>query len=175
MNAKQIMTPEQQIETASTQLDRVLGFFARVDSKASFLFAFNATLLGVEAVNFQVSDIHVWYLVVPAALTVLLIVASVYFLYVCAFPHLKGGSQSLVYFREIAGRTEANFIDEFLKVSNAQFAKDLLGQVWRNSEILKIKFNAIKVAFIISIISMIPLLWCLVASSVIHPHIPLLK
>ena len=35
-------------------------------------------------------------------------------------------------------------------------AKDVLGQVWRNSEILKQKFDALKVAFILMAIAIFP-------------------
>jgi hypothetical protein len=69
-------------------------------------------------------------------------------LYRGAFPKLEGGSSSLVYFREIARRTEAKFIDEFMKQSDEDHIKDLLGQAWRNSEILKEKFDDLKAAFI---------------------------
>ena len=55
---------------------------------------------------------------------------------------------SLVYFREIASRTESKFIDEFMKQTETDHVKDLLGQVWRNSEILKDKFDYLKTAFV---------------------------
>jgi hypothetical protein len=163
------------LDIANVQLDRVLGFFARVDSKASFLFAFNTTTLGIAALNFDVPDIYKWYIAISAAMFLILVAIVFYLLYVCMFPHLNGGSQSLIYFREIAGRTESKFIDEFVWSTDEEIAKDVLGQVWRNAEILRIKFDAIKNAFIVTIISLIPFVWCLIASSIAHPHVPLLK
>jgi Family of unknown function (DUF5706) len=80
--------------------------------------------------------------------TVLFLGISFWFLYKGAFPNLKGGTASLVYFREIARRTEAKFIDEFTKQTAGEYAKDMLGQVWRNSEILKEKFDCLRLAFI---------------------------
>ena len=62
----------------------------------------------------------------------------------------------MIYFREIAQRTESNFIDEFTQQNQQARAKDVLGQVWRNSEILKQKFDALKVAFILMAIAIFP-------------------
>ena len=56
--------------------------------------------------------------------------------------------RSLIYFREVAGRTETRFIEEFKEQSDSHHVSDLLGQVWRNSEILKEKFDHLKTAFV---------------------------
>jgi hypothetical protein len=91
-----------------------------------------------------------------AAIALLLIGASVWFLYRGAFPQLKGGTASLVYFREIARRTEHQFIEGFKDQTEEQRINDLLGQVWRNSEILTKKFDAMKVSFILVAIAIVP-------------------
>ena len=70
------------------------------------------------------------------------------YLYKQPFPNLEGGTASLVYFREIAKRTEAKFIEEFAKESTAGYVNDLLGQAWRNSVILKDKFDYLRLALI---------------------------
>ncbi len=88
-----------------------------------------------------------WEIAIPVG-TVLCLGISLWFLYKSAFPSLAGGNASLVYFREIAGRTEAKFIEEFSKQSVSDHTRDLLGQVWRNSEILKTKFDRLKIASI---------------------------
>jgi hypothetical protein len=77
-------------------------------------------------------------------------------LYKGAFPNLAGGNLSLVYFREIAKRTEAKFIDEFMAQQEADYVKDVLGQVWRNSEILVEKFNHLKCALTFMAVAVIP-------------------
>ena len=73
---------------------------------------------------------------------------------------------SLIYFREIAVRTETKFIDEFTKQSSAEHAKDLLAQVWRNSEILKAKFDRLKIAFVFLALSIPPWVVSLVIFSI---------
>ena len=160
--------PNSAKDATEKQLDRVLSFFPRVEAKASFLFALDTGLLALVALNLQLDDFRVWFLVLPAAVALLIIGASLYFLYRCSFPLLKGGANSLVYFREIAKRTEAKFIDEFIAQNDDAHIRDLLGQVWRNSEILKMKFDAMKIAFILSAIALLPWIIFLALTAVVH-------
>jgi hypothetical protein len=152
------MTPDNQdaIKEARDQLNLVLSFFARVDAKASVVLAVNTGMLAVLASNTPSAHNLSISAAIAAALAAILIAVSLWFLYKVAFPSLAGGHQSLVFFREIAKRTETRFIDDFTAQDKASRAKDLLGQVWRNSEILKIKFDALRFAFILMAIAIIP-------------------
>jgi hypothetical protein len=47
-------------ELAPKQLERVLSFFARVEAKASFIFAINSALLGALALHVERSDFVDW-------------------------------------------------------------------------------------------------------------------
>ncbi|MEQ1903139.1 MAG: Pycsar system effector family protein [Pirellulaceae bacterium] len=160
------------IEISSKQLDRVLAFFPRIETKASFLFAVNTSILGVTALNLQPGDIEIWYMITLAAGTVTLSLASLVFLYRCSYPHLDGGERSLVYFREIAKMREADFIDSFMQIDEEALTRDYLGQVWRNSEILAAKFDALKTAFILTAIALVPWTTYLVAAGTIHAQLP---
>jgi len=169
------MTKNERLDLAGAHLDRVLGFFERVDNKASALFAIDAALLGVLCLNLRPADLSIWYIVVPGALSVGLLAVSLYFTYRCTFPSLDGGNSSLIYFREIAKRTEAKFIDEFLAVDEDALAKDMLGQIWRNSEILKIKFDSVKVAFILTAVALVPWAIFVAATAISHGQVPALS
>lgn len=160
-------------DQAVQQLDRILGFFNRVESKASLLFAADGGLLALLALNVRLSDFQIWYVVLPGFISTLLIIASLYFLYQCAVPNLKGGAGSLIYFSEISARTEARFIDEFMGQTKSDFTRDVLGQVWRNSEILRVKFQSVKYAFLCTAAALFP--WCLFigAVSILHFEIKL--
>ena len=149
-------------KVASEQLNRVLGFFPRVDGKASGLFAINSTMLGVLAARFDRADFEVWYTSLSASLTVAALIYSFSQLYRCAYPQLKGGSGSYVYFQSIATRTESNFVDDFTKLKDTDWLRDLTAQIWRNSEILVTKYSALKHAFITTLIALIP--WALAIS-----------
>lgn len=160
------MDNKELVENAQSQLDRILGFFPRVDGKGSVLLAVNTGMLGFLAA--QVLPFHslTWWQITVPAISVVLLGTSLWFLYRGAFPTLDGGHQSLVYFREIAARTEAKFVDEFSKQTVSEYAKDILGQVWRNSEILKAKFDSIKWAFIFLALAIPPWVASLVILSI---------
>lgn len=143
-------------KTASEQLNRVLGFFPRVDGKASGLFAINSTMLGVLAARLDPADLGHWDTALSGVLTVAALVYSFVQLYLCAYPQLKGGGGSYVYFQSIAARTETNFVDEFGKLDEVKWMRDLSAQIWRNSEILSMKYAALKQSFITTLIALVP-------------------
>jgi len=150
------MKPELLPVAAKDQLNLVLSFFPRVDSKASVVLAVDTAMLGYLASKIpQLKWPLSWPLLIPLA-AFLLIFLSIWHLYKAAFPVLKGGSSSLVYFREIAARTEAKFIEEFSAQEASGYAKELLAQAWRNSEILIEKFNHLKRAFLFMALSVVP-------------------
>jgi hypothetical protein len=153
---------------AEKQLDRVLGFFPRVEAKASFLFALDVGLLGYSAVNLGREDLHNVHLAVFGAAFLTLTVASLLHVYWCVFPHLKGGANSLIYFREIAHRNELDFADAFLSRTDESHACDAAGQIWRNSTILKLKFDYLKRAFILTMLAIAPWVGFLASVALLH-------
>lgn len=156
-------------EIAASQLDRVLAFFPRADAKGSVLLAIDTGMLAVLAGNLPASNSFDHMLLV-VLVPVFLIGGSLWHLYLGAFPRLEGGHNSLIYFREIAKRTESHFIEEFSSQSDEGYAKDVLSQVWRNSEILKQKFNHISSAFNWMALAILPWLGCLMFLSVHYPQ-----
>lgn len=138
------------------QLNLVLSFFQRVDAKASVVLAVNTGMVGYLAGRLPpLKSLELWE-VIPPAMAFLLSALSYWHLYKGAFPRLEGGNQSLVYFREIAIRTEAKFIDEFMKQPEHDYSRDLLGQAWRNAEILKQKFDHLKWSFVFMACAVLP-------------------
>jgi hypothetical protein len=138
------------------QLTLVLNFFARIESKLSVVLAIDTGMLAVLTTDAPPLKALSGPMIATAALAILLLAASIFFLYKGAFPSLKGGHASLVYFSEIAARTEHQFIEQFKNQSHEQYINDLLGQVWRNSEILTAKFGALKTGFTLLAIAIVP-------------------
>ena len=147
---------EHQQKNGTDQLNLVLSFFPRVDSKLSVVFAINTGILAVLAADAPALRAFTVSMTVATSVTIVLLALSIVFWYRGAFPHLKGGQASLVYFREIAGRTEHGFIEAFRSQTEEQRLNDVLAQVWRNSEILKKKFDALKVAFVLTAVALVP-------------------
>jgi hypothetical protein len=46
---------------SAKQLDRILGFFPRVEAKASFVFAVDTGMLGFAVLNMRKEDFEHWY------------------------------------------------------------------------------------------------------------------
>lgn len=153
------IAPKELQKIAESQLDRVLGFFPRADSKNSVVLAINTGMLGLLVANISDQMIHsylVYFAIIPAAL----IGVSFYHLYRGAFPKLAGGKNSLIYFRSVGSLLEADYKEKFIAISEHEYIDDLLGQIWRNSEILKEKFNHLEYAFNFMALAIIP--WLIV-------------
>jgi len=170
-NHSTLRSPQDDRKEARDQLTLVLSFFPRVDAKASAILAINTGMLAVLASNAPPVLTMSVFSYVLAGIIVTMIAGSLWSLYRVAFPVLHGGHQSLIYFREIAKRTEASFIEEFLGQDDAARIKDLLGQVWRNSEILKLKFDSLRWAFVLMALAIIPWVTAVSLFSSQHPGV----
>lgn len=156
------------LPAAAEQLDRVLAFFSRVESKSSALFAVNTGMLALLGLNIRMGDFGIWYIALLYVVAALLVAASLVFLYRAAFPALKGGAKSLVYFREIAAMTEGNYVEAMENCDEERYVRELLIQVWRNSEILTQKFDSLKYAFLLTALAMLPWFGALLATALNH-------
>ncbi|WP_262423150.1 Pycsar system effector family protein [Brevundimonas denitrificans] len=110
---------------------------------------------------------------VPGAFALAGLLISYIFLYRANFPDVKGGQGSLIYFAEIQNRTEPNYQSELEACSDDQFRKDLVGQVWRNSQILCAKYVAVKIAIIATTLSLVPFFIFLAVTASIHVRLPI--
>ena len=149
------MDNKQRIDVLKDQLNRILGFFPRVDAKASVVLGVDLallSLLGSNAPSLRLLEGYMIFALIP----VFLLGASLFYVYLQGFPQLEGGQQSLTYFRAIADRTEGKYAEEFLALNEEAYIKDLMGQVWRNSEILKLKYNHLRTSFILLAWAIVP-------------------
>ena len=159
----------------SAHLDRTLAFFGRIESKSSLLFASNIGLLSLMLYNITYQDIQTWYVILPMLFACILIAFSLGHLFMASFPDTKGGQNSLFYFKSVGSSTEQNYIDSFTTKSDLDIEKDMLGQVWRNSQILNEKFSHIEKAYRLSLLSILPWIAFLVASSIVNGRTPMLS
>jgi hypothetical protein len=140
---------ESRLKDARDQLGLIQSFYPRVDGKISTLLAIETGMLAAMAAGVPGWPTLCGFSIATASITVLIIGVSFWFLYRGAFPRLKGGGEtSLIYFRTIAKRTENQFMRDYKEQSHDSLADDVLGQVWRNSEILCAKYASLKWAFV---------------------------
>lgn len=150
------MDNDKLITASKDQLQLVLSFFARVESKSSVVLAIDTAMAAFLAGNAPPLGCFSKWMSWSSGVTILLLAASIAMLYRGGFPNLKGGESSLVYFREIAKLREHDFIEKFSAQSEKHYANDLLSQAWRNSEILSIKFDSLKLAFTFMALAIVP-------------------
>jgi len=150
------MQQERTLASSKDVLNLVLSFFSRVDAKASVVLAVNTGMLGYLAAHWPPHNSVRWWDTIAPVVTGAFLVPSYWSLYKCSFPDLKGGEGSLIYFREIAKRTENKFVDGFLAQEESDYVKDVLGQAWRNSVILGKKFDHLKLALIFLALAILP-------------------
>jgi len=162
-------------EEYERQLDRLHQFFPRIDVKVTALFAISSAQIAVAALNLSADDLKMWWIAVPLAAFLLVITWSMLNLYRCAYPSLEGGNASLIYFNEIAKLRESDYVDKLNDVSEADWKKDLAGQIWRNSEIIKCKYGYLKTATIASTLSLVPWATLLISTSLTHWRMPVVS
>lgn len=163
-----------EIATIEAQLDRILGFFPRIEARINGLFGVNTLVLAVGALNISVSDLKLWYVTIPGAIAALALAMSYVFLFRANFPDVRGGAGSLVFFAEIQKRTETDYLDQVLVCSEDDFRKDIISQIWRNSQILCDKYRNVKNAIISTTVALIPFFIFLAATASLHVRIPIL-
>ena len=162
------------IHLVEAQLTRVLNFFPRVDTKVAGIFTVNTGILTLSALNIEAGDLTRWYIAVPGALLLIGLIASYTFLYKCNFPDLEGGQGSLIYFLSIKDRTESKYKSEYEAVSEDEYRADLIGQIWRNSNILAAKYKSISTAIRLTLATLIPFSIFLTMTAIEHSRLPLM-
>lgn len=162
-------------EEYERQLDRLHQFFPRIDTKVTALFAISSAQIAVAALNLSADDLKMWWITLPLVVFILAIAWSLLNLYRCAYPSLDGGNSSLIYFSEIAKIRESDYVDRLKAMSEDEWMKDIAGQIWRNSEILKCKYGYLKSATIATTLSVIPWTTLLIATSLTHWRVPVFQ
>lgn len=150
------MRVEDQCARGMQSLELLLGFFDRVDTKLSVVLGINIGLVGLLAAQFH--DYRQVAIVGWSAIGVFLICAltSLYHLYRGSFPHTDGGRGSLLYFKEIAKRTSAEFCGEFAAQDAEARLRDVLEQTWQNAVILSEKYRHLRCAYQAMALSLVP-------------------
>lgn len=156
MISNNVQPPDEQVKTAWTQLSLVQGFFGRIDTKLAVILGLSLAMLATLATRLPaLKEITPW-LWLFVVLAVLPLLGCLFQLFITALPRTQGGTNSLVYFKEIASLKESEFLAAVQARSPEDLTRDLYGQVWRNSEILKKKFAALERAYLLLLGAAVP-------------------
>lgn len=152
-------TSDKQLAASRDQLNLVLNFFSRVDTKLSVVLGIDLGMAGL-LVSKTPTNAHVWpgaWIIVGVFATLLAV--SLLHIYRGSFPNTNGGQGSLVFFREVARRTETEYCEAFRLLNEVSLSDELLRQAWRNSVILGEKFNHLRRSYIFMALAIVPWLF----------------
>ena len=138
--------PHETSGLAVSLLGELHYFLSRIEAKSSVILGVNTGMiwyLVIKLPPIKMWDIHMLIVLLPLAM----VAGSLFELYRCSFPQLKGGRESLISFKEIAKRTEDRFLADFTKQTEEELALNLLRQVWHNSDMLISKIGCLKRAY----------------------------
>jgi len=147
------------IDLAKKNLDNMLDWIGRFDNKSSVIMGLNLGMLGM-LVSFA-PEFNNWtnFMWGSTLLTLLALGLCFICIYSSNFPRTKGPEVSLFYFGSINKMECDEFQQQFTSRTEDQHLEDLLGQVHRNAQIITIKFEHLKGAYLMLIIGVIP--WAL--------------
>ncbi len=144
------------VNAAWQQLQLVLGFFSRVDTKLSVGLGINLGMLAMLATRIPTPENLTVLVSVIGILFLTPLTMSFWYLWWGYFPDLRGGSDSLIFFHRIDKLTESDFVRACEARKLDELERDLLGQCWRNSKILSSKFASLKRSYLATGLAIAP-------------------
>lgn len=149
---------KQRIDIAKWLFERTLGWIATADVKVGVVVALDTAMLGGLAAAFSASEPHLrtaWcYLAVLVSAGGMVI--AMFCAGMAAIPRMLGPVKSMIFFARIADKKEADYVDEFAKMTEKEFLTDLTTQIHRNSKIATEKHLWVRKALIWSFLAAIP-------------------
>lgn len=144
------------VNAAWQQLQLVLGFFSRVDTKLSVGLGINLGMLAMLSTRIPKPEDLTLLVSVVGVLFLTPFTLSFWNLWLGYFPDLRGGSNSLIFFSRIEKMTESEFLRACETRTLDGFERDVLGQCWRNSKILVAKFKCLKRSYLATALTIAP-------------------
>lgn len=149
---------KQRIEIGKWLFERTLGWIATADVKVGVAMALDTAMLGGLAAAFGASEPQLrtgWcYLAVLTAAGGMVI--AMFCASMAAIPRMLGPVRSMIFFARIADKEEADYVDEFAKLTEKEFLTDLTTQIHRNSQIATAKHMWVRKALIWLFLAAIP-------------------
>lgn len=146
----------EQIAYAEKNLDRVLQWGSKVDTKISVVLGMHTGMLGVAVSLAPEPEKWRWWAVVAFATTIGMLATGFTFIHCANYPRTRGPSKSLLFFGSIAGNSFNEFSQCWSCRTTDQHLQDLLEQCHRNSEIINNKFKYLKRAYTAMMFAILP-------------------
>lgn len=169
------MTDTERLNFALGQLDRTQAFHGRVESRVAALLALNLAMASITAVNLTRPTLSTLWAIVAVLALAAMGVAFVCLILV-SYSHLANKVRpSLLFFGDIARVKSDIYISQAKVASTEDLIEDALCQIWRNSEILALKFARTQRAFFATCCAIILWVGFLLGVTVQTGALPMLK
>lgn len=169
------MTDIERLNFALGQLDRTQAFHGRVESRVAALLALNLAMASITAFNLTRPILSTLWAGVALLALAAMGVALVCLILV-SYSHLANKVRpSLLFFGDIARVKSDVYVSQAKAASAEDLIEDALSQIWRNSEILKLKFARTQRAFFATCCAIILWMGFLFGVTVQTGSLPMLK
>ena len=143
-------------ELSQQNLTWMLEWVGRFDNKASIILGLDLGMLSLLVTRAPTFDKWTSWMWGSCALSLIALGLSFVSIYFSNFPRTGGPENSLYYFGTIADIEINQFCNQFSSKSEEEHIEDLLRQTHRNAEILNIKFEYLKSAYILLVFGIVP-------------------
>ena len=138
---------QEHIQATEKNLERLLDWVSRLDSKFPIILGIDTAMLGVLATFAPPLCLWSQLMTYFTILSVIFLGSTLLFVYLGSYPQTKGPKKSLLYFGSIAKSSFSEYRQIFLNQNPENYLNDLLEQCHRNSEIIDLKFKRLKWAY----------------------------
>ncbi|UYY79576.1 Pycsar system effector family protein [Sphingomonas sp. R1] len=169
------MTDTERLNFALGHLDRIQALQGRVENRGAALLALNLAMASITAANLTRPILATLWAGV-ALLALAAIGVAFVSLIMVSYSHLANKVRpSLLFFGDIARIESDVYISQAKGASTEDLVEDALCQIWRNSEILMLKFARTQRAFVATCCAIILWMGFLLGVMVQTGALPMLK
>lgn len=140
---------EDTVSAVERTLDILLRWIGRFDAKAAFVFGIGTAMLGVLAPVSSLTEVQPLETYALVLTSGIVVSASLLLTYLATFPQIKGPSRSLLFFWTIARYSRDEYRETVLRRTPTEYLADLISQCHRNAEILRKKFERLRLSYIL--------------------------
>ncbi len=150
------MTKKEQIQLAVNNLERLLEWISRYDTKSSIILGIDTGMIAI-LISFT-PHINAWnlFMIFSAITSVIILGTTLFFIQFGSYPRTKASNKSLIYFGTISEFSSDEFKKQFCNQKEEDYLNDLLEQCHRNAEIITLKFKNLKIAYRLLSFAIIP-------------------
>lgn len=137
------------LPTAQWILERNLAWIASADAKVAIIVTINVAMLGGLASTFGLTDANrTYWAYLACVVAIILIGFGVFCAAMAMFPRTDGPKKSLLFSVPVADMNLPDFQVALKDYSDEMLLEDWAGQIHRNAEIAKTKFEWVRLAMI---------------------------